>query len=415
MFSYTFKTENYGKSWKEINNGISNDNFLKVIREDLKVPGLLYGGSEHGFYVSFDGGNFWEQLQLNLPIVPITDLKINDNDLIAATAGRAFWIFDDLTPFQGMAMKNKSLDLALFTPKPTVRFSSFRPSWRDVPPGVGANPMNGVVLNWYLKDTLAKGEVLKLEILDESGGVIRSYTNQKDPNHQSYPGGPSAPEVIPSEKGINRFAWDFRTNPLSGVNGVYVYGSYAGRQVAPGAYKARLTLGERSVEQSIQLLPDPRVNIPEADWKEQQQMLVDITNQIEEIHQTVEKVGQLKLRIEFYKGQFDDKKGMEKLVNAADDLLEKLNTWEADIIEKRTKNGQDVINWPSQLNVEFFNLKGGVDGHFPKVTEGVKNRFKDLAERWEQEKTALASIMNQEVKAFNELFDELNISALMID
>jgi hypothetical protein len=256
--------------------------------------------------------------------------------------------------------------------------------------------MNGVVLNWYLKDTLAKGEVLKLEILDESGGVIRTYTNQKDPNHQSYPGGPSAPEVIPSEKGINRFAWDFRTNPLSGVNGVYVYGSYAGRQVAPGAYKARLTLGERSVEQSIQLLPDPRVNIPEADWKEQQQMLVDITNQIEEIHQTVEKVGQLKLRIE-------------------DDLLEKLNTWEADIIEKRTKNGQDVINWPSQLNVEFFNLKGGVDGHFPKVTEGVKNRFKDLSERWEQEKTALASIMNQEVKAFNELFDELNISALMID
>lgn len=415
MHSYTYKTENYGKSWKKINLGISNDNFLKVIREDLKVPGLLYGGSEHGFYVSFNGGTLWEQLQLNLPIVPITDLKINDNDLVAATAGRAFWIFDDLAPFQGMALKNKSLDLALFVPKPTVRFSSYRPSWRDIPPGVGANPMNGVLLNWYLSDTLSVDEILKLEILNESGAVIRVYSNKKDTEHQAYPGGPSAPVVIPSEKGINRFAWDFRTDPLSGVNGVYVYGSYAGGQVAPGNYKARLTLGERSVEQDIQLLPDPRVTIPEADWKEQQQMLMEITNQIEDIHQTVEKVGQLKLRIQFYKGQLEDKKGMEKLVNAGDDLLDKLNSWEANIIEKRTKNGQDVINWPSQLNVEFFNLKGGVDGHFPKVTEGVKQRFKDLSDRWEREKIALDSIMNQEVNAFNQLFDELNIRALMID
>lgn len=415
MYSYTYKTVNYGKSWEEINQGISEDNFLKVIREDLKVPGLLYGGSEHGFYVSFNGGKQWEQLQLNLPIVPITDLKINYNDLVAATAGRAFWIFDDLTPFQGMAMKNKSLDLALFATNPTVRFSSFRPSWRDVPPGVGANPMNGVVLNWYLKDTLTQDEVLTLEILDESDTVIRSYTNQKNLNHQSYPGGPSAPVVIPSEKGMNRFAWDFRLESLSGVNGVYVYGSYAGRQVAPGNYKARLTLGERSVEQPIQLMPDPRVEISEADWKEQQQMLMDISNQIENIHQTVGKVGQLKLRIEFYQGQLKGKKGMEKLVQAADDLLEKLDNWEANIIEKRTKNGQDVINWPSQLNVEFFNLKGGVDGHFPKVTEGVKQRYRDLSARWEQQKGALDSIMNQEVQDFNRLFDELNISALMID
>src|SRR5690606_17231129 len=132
------------------NSGLDEDDYFRVIREDLKVPGLLYGGAERGFYISYNGGQRWDRLQLNLPIVPITDLKLHDNDLIAATQGRAFWILDDLGAIQG---KPGGETIALYTPKPTVRMSGFSPRpGRTMPPGIGQNPMAGVILTYYLPE-----------------------------------------------------------------------------------------------------------------------------------------------------------------------------------------------------------------------------------------------------------------------
>src|SRR6185436_14210456 len=169
--------------------------------------------SERGFYVSFNGGTQWNKLQLNLPVVPVTDLIIRDNDLIASTAGRAFWILDDLGAIQQTKGDFGNSSLKLYQPKPTYRVSgppAFLAAQGIEIPGVGQNPSEGVMLHYYLKEKADTAKI-SLEILDASGNVLRKFTNKKDESFKPYPGGPPAPTTIPAEAGVNRFAWDFRT------------------------------------------------------------------------------------------------------------------------------------------------------------------------------------------------------------
>jgi hypothetical protein len=146
----SFKTTDYGKTWIKINNGVAADDFIKVIREDKKVKNLLYAGAERGFYISYDGGLLWNKFQLNLPVVPVTDIAFADNDLVVSTAGRAFWILDDISPIQQSAGKLETVKV--FAPKPTYKFEAFAPSWMDVPPGIGQNPAAGVIIDYNLPD-----------------------------------------------------------------------------------------------------------------------------------------------------------------------------------------------------------------------------------------------------------------------
>lgn len=410
----TYKSTDYGKSWTKIGNGIEADDFVKVIREDKKVKDLLYAGAERGFYISYNGGSSFSKFQLNLPVVPITDLVIRDNDLVASTAGRSFWILDDLGAIQ---QSKGSFDVALkiFTPKPTYRLSSVTiPEYFGDIPGMGKNPANGVTLEYYLKE---KADTVKvsLEILDLSGKVIRSYTNRKDESFKPYPGGPPAKEVIPAEAGVNRFAWDFKTEALPGVQGVFVYGDYSGHRVAPGKYKARITHKGQTSETELEIISDPKVAATAADWAAQQEFLHQAEQGFEDVHKSVNKMRQVKKQIETYNESLKENADAKDIVNSGKELIKKIEKWEGNLIEPRSKNFQDVINFPNKLNSEFLQLRGVADTHDPRLTKGVQDRARDVNADWGKYKQQMQIIINTDISNYNKLFKNKNMPALITE
>lgn len=409
--SYTYKSTDYGKRWERIATGIREADYLKVVREDPVTRGLLYGGAERGFYVSFNGGMHWHHLPLNLPSVPITDLMVRDNDLVAATAGRAFWILDDLSPLQQSAGKLSGMQL--YTPKPTVLFSSNQAPWLpDFIPGVGKNPDNGVILTYYLPEPVDSSSELTLEILDEAGRVIRSYSHKKDDNYKAYPGGPRPKQVLPATKGMHRFAWDFRTEGLPDIPGVFVYANYAGYRVAPGQYKARLSYRGEVSEVDIRLVQDPRLEANAADWAAQQSLLEQVGKHISDMHRSVNALRVVRKQLEQVRETTAE--GQSDITQAADKLLEQIKDWEKEIVETRQGNFQDVINWPSKLNAEFFDLRSKLDVHDPRVTQGVRARLKDLEATWAVMKTAYVQLLEDGVAGFNRMYSERKMPVLNV-
>ncbi len=407
----TYKSTDYGKSWTKIGGGVEVDDFIKVIREDKKVKDLLYAGSERGFYLSTNGGSSFSKFQLNLPIVPVTDLIIKDNDLIAATAGRSFWILDDLAAIQ-QSKGSFTSTVKLFTPKPTYRLSSVTiPEYFGDIPGLGRNPANGVALDYYLREKADTNKVT-LEILGADGKLIRKYTNKKDENFKPWPGGPSAPQTIPAEAGVNRFAWDFRTESLTGVQGVYVYGDYSGYRVAPGKYKARVTFKGKSSETELEIISDPKVTATAAEWAAQQEFLKQSGEKFDELHNSVNNMRQVKKQIETLNESLKSNPDAKELIESGKDILKKIDEWEKNLIEPRSKNFQDVINFPNKLNSEFLQLRGVADTHDPRLTKGVQDRAMDVNATWTKYKQQMNILIEKDIRDYNQKFKDKNLPAV---
>jgi photosystem II stability/assembly factor-like uncharacterized protein len=411
--SYTFKTTDYGKTWTRISSGIDADDFVRVIREDRKVKSLLYAGSERGFYISYNGGTQWSKLQLNLPVVLVTDLAIKDNDLVAATAGRSFWILDDISPLQEAAALLASKQLKIVSPKTTVRYSG-APNIPGLDPGFanGRNPVEGVILDYYLPSK-ADTNTVKLEIKDAAGIIIRSFTNKRNPDFKSYPGGPPPPVVLPAEEGFNRFAWDFRGETIQPDAGTYTYGDYRGYRLPPGKYKAVMSYKDAISETEFTVVKDPNLTVTDNDWQTQQSFLKRITGNISSIHEAVNKMRKIKKQIENYNELLKEKKENKELIDAGTALIKKITEWESNLIETRQRNFQDVINWPSKLNAEFFNLKNLADSHDPRITSGLNNRLADLEAEWAKHKTTMDVDLKKAVEDYNLKFKGANFPALI--
>ncbi|MCB0486824.1 MAG: glycosyl hydrolase [Cyclobacteriaceae bacterium] len=411
----SYKSTDYGKTWTKIGNGIGKDDFIRVIREDLKTKGLLYAGAERGFYISFDQGASFQKFQSNLPVVPVTDLIIRDNDLAASTAGRSFWILDDLSSLQQSKGDFGSAKVKVVQPKPTYRIFGAPGFYLITEHGVGKNPPEGVQLDYYLSEKVTD-KTVTLEILDAQGQVIRNYTNQEVKDFKSYPGGPSKPTVLPSNKGLNRFVWDFRTNGLPDVPGVFVFeGNYNGHRVAPGKYKTRMTYDGVTSEADIEILADPRLKVSASAWTEQQALIKKAEDAIVEVHDAVNKIRKVDQQLKTIGDQYKSNDNATDLVKAAEELSKKISEWQSNILEERQKGFQDALNWPSKLNSEFFLIRNNLDTHDPRVPEGYKTRFDDLQKNWSGYRQQYNQIINQEVKKLNEIFRSKDIPLLNVD
>jgi len=406
---YIFKSNDYGQSWTKIVNGIDDPNaFARVVRADKKQSSLLYAGTETGLYISTDDGAFWQKLQLGLPIVPVNDLIIQDNDLVAATSGRSFWILDDLGALQNMTATKKAVQI--FKPKDTYRL--FGGSRDKFTPGLGQNPKQGVTFDYYLEkdpDSLK----LKLEIL-EHGKVIRTYTNQKPKDFKSWPGGPSAPEVLPSKKGYNRFTWDFQREALPAIDKVFVFGGYNGSNVAPGKYTLRLTLENESSETEVTILPNPNIKSTPQDFEEQQAMLTTIENTVKEMHESVNNMRSAKSQLEHYANLLKDNKAADSLLNTGKKLIKRITSWEENLIQPKQKTFQDVINYNNKLNAQLLFLKESLDAADPKVTKGSKLRLTDLLKDWKVYQNERDVIIDTEMSAYNSQYKALDLPALIL-
>lgn len=413
--SYTFKTTDYGKTWVQITAGIQPDDFLRVIREDRKIKGLLYAGSERGFYLSFNGGAQWHRFQLNLPVVPVTDLAIKDNDLVVSTAGRSFWILDDVSAIQQIAQIGLAgLKTKLFTPKPTYRYSG-APNIPGLDPGFsnGQNPVEGVMLDYYLSEN-ADSNTIRLEIINADGKAIRTYTNKKDENFKPYPGGPPPPQTIPAGKGVNRFAWNFRTENISpDIPNTFIYGDYSGQRMPPGRYRAKISYKNEITETEFDVIQDPNLKVSAADWAAQQTFIEQVKENVSQMHQSILALRKVKKQVEVYNEMLKDLKDGKELIEKGKSLIQQIDAWEANVIETRQKNFQDVINFSSKLNVEMLSLKNLADQHDPRVTQGLRDRKSDLDKEWIRYKRVYDTDLRKAIDQYSSLFKNKNLPALI--
>src|SRR6185437_90840 len=284
---YIYRTHDYGKTWTLIVNGIPSDTFVRTVRQDPARTGLLFAGTETGVYVSFDDGGRWQSLQLNLPVVPVTDLTVKDGDLIASTQGRAFWILDNISPLEQGTSNNTSAQMRLLKPRAAYRTGR----GGRFGGGGGAGLYAGsVIVDYYLAQ--ASEQPVTLEFQDADGKTIRKFTSGGQPRGRGQ-------AVVTNEEGLNRFAWDMRYPDAHGIEGdtFFLGGSLRGPQAAPGEYKVKLTVGDQSTTETFEIKKDPRVATTAAQFKEQLALALsardklsaadDAINQIRGIQQRV--------------------------------------------------------------------------------------------------------------------------------
>ncbi len=400
-----FKTNDYGKTWKPIAKGIPEDAWVRVVREDPKRRGLLYMGTELGAFVSFDDGESWQSLQLNLPLTPVTDLMVQEqsNDLVASTAGRSFWILDDLSPLQQMDDSVKSAKVHLFAPRPAVRVErgfSFGGG-----AALGKNPPAGAILDFFVEE-ISEEKKVTLEILDTAGAVVRKYPPEDPPEGPAAERNPWKPKA-----GMNRVSWDLRHESPKRVPGLFSFGGLQGRKAAPGTYQVRLTASGETRTRTLEVKKDPRLDTPLGTYQEQDDFLRGVANEIAAIHQGVIRLRGVRDQVQSF---LDRTKDRTEIQDPGKALVEKLDAMEGELIQKRTVDGQTVINFPVRLNHHFIILHGAVDGSEEGVIEGARDRFRDLMAQWTEKKTALDSLLGAELDSFNTLIREQGIPSVIV-
>lgn len=409
---FILKTEDYGKSWELITQGIPTNTFARVVREDPQMDNILYAGTETGLYISFDQGGQWHAFQLNLPICPITDLLIRDNDLVAATAGRSMWILDDLSPIQQYLSKAQGDQLSIITPKDQVRFTTdyyVNATGTDM----GLNPLDGVYLDYYIPDHNTR-DTFVLAIYDRYNKLVRSFRSVADSTFSEYEGGPQKPVVLPTHAGINRFVWDLRRTTMPGVDQLFVYGDYRGGVVPPGYYTARLSNGTHTATCEFAILADPRISADAKDYEYQARVLREIEKQVADIHLSINKMRVVRDQIHSLVELLERSDEHKDLIHAGRSAIQRIQSWELSLIQTKQQTYQDAIHLSNGLNAELLDLKQKVDTPNPTVTEGAKERLQNLTEQWASQKALMENILNQDVGTFNKIFKEKNIPALII-
>ncbi|MDX6290446.1 MAG: hypothetical protein QOH42_2245, partial [Blastocatellia bacterium] len=303
---YLYKTSDYGKTWKKITNGISDGAFTRVVREDPNKRGLLYAGTETGLYLSFDDGANWQSMQFNLPVVPITDLAIHkrEKELVAATQGRAFWIFDDL-PMLHQLMDAGGLkaisDTKLFKPKESYRMPGGGGFQLPATATVGKNPAGGVVIYYSLKAKPTTDVVI--EFFDANGKSIRKFTGRL-PRPGAGGGGSAAPAQpaagegegfggpaatpVPTDAGLNRFVWDMRYTEAVRFPGMILWsGETRGPKVVPGTYQVKLTVDGATLTETFEVKSDPRLTTTAAEYAKQLDLSLKIRDKLNETHNAI--------------------------------------------------------------------------------------------------------------------------------
>ncbi len=351
---YLYRTRDYGQTWTRITDGIRPGDFTRAIREDPVRPGLLYAATETGVYVSFDDGDHWQPLQLNLPHVPVHDVVVKGNDLVAATHGRSFWILDGLGLVRQLGPEALQGSFHLFEPQETGRFreGASRGAERPVqspPEALGENPPNGVMIDYHLART-PSGEVT-LVIEEASGATIHRFSSRDS--------GPNRVSVSP---GLNRFVWDLRypgPEPLEGA----LFRRYdpTGPLAPPGSYRVTLITPEGRQTRDFTIVKDPRADMTVAQFAEQHELLLSVRDRISETHRTVKRIRDMRAQLEGALERAPEGKVGEEVARLGDSVGDELYRIEEQLTQIRAKATQDLINYPTRLNDKFSTLAGLVE------------------------------------------------------
>ncbi len=413
-----YKTTDYGKSWTNISSGIPYGAFTRVVREDTEDKNLLYAGTEKGIYLSRDGGKNWESFQLNLPVTPITDLKIAHGDLVVATSGRSFWILDDLNFVR--EMQKTTTTLKLHSPEETILGNWSSPLSRSssefdgTDPFEGVNPANGVVLYYHLPENYEESDKLSLEIRDESGNLIRTFSSVKDSTFLSYPGGPPAEPTLDSKPGINRFVWDMRHPTMPGVPIAYIESSYRGHQVIPGTYALKLTDGTQNSESSVRIKPIPLYEITQADYLEYDAFMKARETELTQMHEMVNTLMKYQTQLKSVLNQTKGNEDFAAFNERGGKLLEEMKAWDEKMIQRKSTAYDDVENFPNKFTANYLFMINQTESSIPKVNQGSKERFAELWEEWKVLEKEGNTLLETAIPEFNKLATEKGIGVLFV-
>jgi photosystem II stability/assembly factor-like uncharacterized protein len=408
---YVFQTNDYGKSWKRIadgKNGIPARHFARVVREDPDRRGLLYAGTEYGMYVSFDDGKSWQSLQLNLPATPVTDLQIKDKDLVVSTQGRSFWILDDLTPLHQLTGDAAKAALHLYQPRDAYRV---RGGGFDIPGGtLGQNPPNGVILHYSLARELPSDQELKLEILDEGGAVVRTFSSKTSEERARSPFadlfaaffGERGPRTLPVKKGANRWEWDLGYPDGRQAPNTIMWGSIQGPPAPPGRYQARLSAGDWSATREFEVKKDPRISATQSDLEEQFQLAVKVRDLFSETHDALKKIRSVKEQVNDLTSRLKEAKSADGLDEPAKALTEKLTAIEQKLYQTKNESMQDPLNFQPMLDNRIANLYGIVLSTDAKPTAVSYEHYEALKAELAGYQKELEGALAEELAAFNQ-------------
>ncbi len=408
---YLYRTADGGKSWKKIVNGIAGDAFTRVVREDPRVAGLLYAGTETGMYVSFDDGENWQALQLNLPVVPITDLALHRemNDLVVATQGRSFYVLDDLTVLQSYAAAAKPAGDFFFATEPAYRTAGFR---APAGPGdtFGENPPAGAVFHFMVSEE-PKGEAT-LEITDlGSKKVVRRFSTKQEPGGEEGQqrgrrgGGGSMRFAV--KQGFNRFEWNLRHEDAKSFPGLIMWaGSTTGPRAAPGKYQARLTVNGKTLTSEFEVRKDPRLKTTQEEFDKQLSLLTQIRDKLTETHEAIIRIREVKKQLEDWSGKY------KELEPQAKELSKKLTAVEEELYQTKLRSSQDPLNYPIKLNNKLAALAGIVASADAAPTEQSYQLHEELTSKINAQLKLMKSALDTDLAAFNRLVKEKGLAAV---
>ncbi|MBO3115149.1 glycosyl hydrolase [Winogradskyella sp. DF17] len=396
---YLYKTTDYGKSWKKITNGINEDHFTRVLREDPKRKGLLYAGTETGMYISFNDGKDWKPFQLNLPIVPITDLTIKDNNLIVATQGRSLWIIDDLTVIHQLFDANLGEDY-LFKPKDTYRMSG---GSRKGSKTSGTNHPNGVITFFNLKEYNDEDKVA-LTYFDKEGDTIKTFSTTDKKNK------------LEVKKGPNQFVWNMTYDGAERLPGMILWAaSLQGPKAVPGAYKVALNVNGDIQTQSFNIVADPRAESSVVDMQKQFDFITDVNATVDKAHKSIKNIRSINEQLSAFQKQYRDNEDIKDLVEKAKTLEEQLSDIEKALYQTKNRSNQDPLNFPIKLTDKLGGLNSLTRrGDFPPTDQAIEVK-NELTQKINAQLNTFNKLLSSEIKAFNEAFNSKGLNYLFVE
>ncbi|KQC32835.1 glycosyl hydrolase [Nonlabens sp. YIK11] len=409
---YLFKTEDYGKSWKKITNGIPAEHFTRVVREDKEQQGLLYAGTETGLYISSDDGNTWKSFQMNLPIVPVTDLAVKDDNLIIATQGRSLWIHDDLSMVrQGLEMSPLSRKrntsslpekVKLFKPKESYRMDG-RGGRSSLT--AGTNHPAGVQVHYYLPEFKEKDSVA-LRFMDANKKLIKEYATYSKKNK------------LKPETGANAFNWDTQYDGAEELDGMILWwADLSGPKAVPGNYTVELEVNGETQTQPIVIKRTPISEATVADMKAQFEFVSEVNETVDKAHKSIKNIRDFNKKLSAFKTVYGDRdvEGIKEMVTLADSMKTKFEEVEKALYQTQNRSGQDPLNFPIKLTNKLAHLNALVTmGDFAPTAQdiAVKN---ELSAQIEAELNKFNEVLDSDIKEFNSKFNALKLDYLVVE
>ncbi len=421
---YLYKTSNYGETWELITNGINSNYYTRVIRSDKVVEGLLYAGTEWGMFISFDDGNSWQSFQLNLPITSIRDLQVKENDLIAATHGRSFWMIDDLTPLQQLNKEITNKNFYLFKPDKSYRMHQSGGWGRVNTKLVGENHPNGVIINYYIKN-LKENDKVRIDILDSKNKIIQSYSNKSlkddNKNNESKPVLSNTQDIdyaltgmvtksLDVKSGGNRLIWDMRYPGFTSFEGMVLYSSpNVGPKAVPGSYKVKMYYNNEIIDQDFVIVKDPRVSNTLDDYNKQFNFLIDVRNEVSRANQAIIDIRKGRENLNFIKKQINDN---DQLINLINEFDQKITKVENNIHMTKNKSRQDPLNYGIRINNRLaFLMADSQRGDYPPTDQALEF-FIEIKKELDSELINLNKILLEYTEIINRQIEENNINRL---